>query len=452
MNNVFFGLWKDSEILENEFVKTIYCKVNSETNKLKIEINPKFWESLSSYDKVFNIAKVLCDVKYHHSARCRHLDPVHANVAKEVVVNQMLVDNYSVDKDSLKSRYYWMEDVFPNEPLDKSLEYYYNILARKEEEEKDQKSEDSKESESLGSGSKELEEPKEASAGSKEPETREPSKREESEEVKLGSGRNPNGCEGPSSREEVIPATETTYSEVDIDASQYNWVAKKLNDVEKEVDSKTYKLEKSLENPEGVLMELTTVKVDSKISKEWDNILSDIELELKEADQYQFVFKQRRHTLLSKNFMIPSEFELEDKKKLPDILMFLDFSGSCSHLFPEFITLATSIDRKKYNVRLFSRTTTAIEFDFNCDHAKVPRGSGSDNFGCIENLIQKELSEKKLKKYPIVIHITDGGDCAGKLTRPECPEKWYWILSGTAQKNWIDPRCKKIFSLSKLLK
>jgi predicted metal-dependent peptidase len=168
--------------------------------------------------------------------------------------------------------------------------------------------------------------------------------------------------------------------------------------------------------------------------------------------QPQFVFKNRRMTFLDKKFMIPNEYDNEIKSVIrPDILLFLDCSGSCASIRGLFFDLAKTIDPKKYNVRLFSRTTEVREiFKDKEGKYKVPNIGGSDDFRCIERHIQRELQEGKLKKYPIVIHFTDGGDCSNIRVKPEKPEFWYWMLQGN-NRRWIPKECKHIYGINQII-
>ena len=172
-----------------------------------------------------------------------------------------------------------------------------------------------------------------------------------------------------------------------------------------------------------------------KINSKWDKLFLKIEKDYKDNYEETFVFKNRHHSLLGHGFILPFESEIEVvEPETPPIYMFLDCSGSCSNLVPVFWLAAQSVNTKKFKVRYFARTTQVKEIFANQRMEKI---GGSDDFRCIENFIQLQLKNKVIKKYPIVIHITDGGDCSGILVTPQSPEKWHTILSSTGNsKEW----------------
>lgn len=105
---------------------------------LSYEFNPKFWDSLSDYERAFVICHESLHVILDHGMRSLgELDAIMArllNIAQDLVINHMLINKFLFDRDRLpflnEMSLCFVDTVFPGEdiPDDETVEYYFNLL------------------------------------------------------------------------------------------------------------------------------------------------------------------------------------------------------------------------------------------------------------------------------------------------------------------------------------
>ena len=396
-HNVFLSLWKTGKPLFTDEINTAAVYLDENGECLRFVFNQDFWNSIDRYTKAFVICHECLHVILNHGYRSKQFDHEIANYALDVAVNHMLVNNFGFIREKINDweKYCWVDTVFKDKCVsdDKNFEYYYNLIK------------------SSPTNYKKL---YQVDYHDKLPELDASSSVNKTIAGSLGGSVDNEG--NMSSEKDFIPGVGG-----DENLTEGN-------------KSKVFQKEKS--NPSAF----------------WDRILKDIEKKVITKSTSQFVFKNRRLNSLSTSFLLPNDYETDVKQvSKPDIYLFLDCSGSCYHLCDKFFKLAGTIDENKYNVKLFSRTTTVKEIvKDSLGQYQVPKMGGSDNFSCIENYIQMALKNKTINKYPIVIHFTDGGDCARKIVNPEKPEQWYWLLSKNGMLSKIPSSCKNIYYINEI--
>jgi predicted metal-dependent peptidase len=408
-HSVFLALWKMGEPYFSNEIATAAVRFDKHGRCLQFLFNPEFWDECNNYKKSFVIAHECLHVILDHGKRSKKTLPELANCALDVAVNHMLVNNFGFEKNLISDweKYCWVDTVFKYEIYglvgdDKNFEYYYDLL----------------------------------------------SKNIQTFKRMIG--------DGSGSFQSVDDHSQLPDEIKDI--------LEELNDALPKAEADDFDDKTSGDHPDGgglghpgePLVTGSAVDVfetkKQEIAKFWDKVLKDIDIKEIVTVQPQFAFKDRRMTLLDKKFMIPNEYENEVRAIVkPQIYLFLDCSGSCSSLRHIFFDLAHTIDHKKYDVKLFARTTQVSEMKPD-KHGKyiVPYIGGSDDFRCIENYIQEELMKGSLAQYPAVVHFTDGGDCSGEIVKPQYPERWYWLLDGN-HRAWIPKECKHVYNISQIV-
>lgn len=159
--------------------------------------------------------------------------------------------------------------------------------------------------------------------------------------------------------------------------------------------------------------------------KKWESVISKyISKAEKEREFTQWVRMNRRLAFMDKKLLLPSDSEIIDKDFYKyNIWLFLDYSGSCSHLKDCFFSASNTFDPRRFNVKKFAHTTEVGEFEG--DQCKI--WGGGTGFQCIENYIQREIGEQKIKGYPdAIFHFTDG---EGDYLKTTYPERWHVFLT-----------------------
>lgn len=184
------------------------------------------------------------------------------------------------------------------------------------------------------------------------------------------------------------------------------------------------------------------IEANRVINKKWESVIKRwTRFDEEEAYIGQFIKLQSSLALLNRDEVaIPHEAEVIHKNyRKINILFFLDTSGSCQHFAPRFYHAASTLDPKRFNVRLFSRTTQVTEVQ---PGQSVARLGGEDDFSCMERFIQDEIKSGKSTEYPdAVFHITDGGDCNRIKMTCQYPERWHWFLVDGGDRSKIPDGC-----------
>lgn len=184
-------------------------------------------------------------------------------------------------------------------------------------------------------------------------------------------------------------------------------------------------------------------KVEVRKIKKWESVLDKyIFKSEKERETIQWLRLNRRLAFMDNSkLLLPSEAEVIDKDFYKyNIWLFLDYSGSCSHLKDIFFTASNTFDPRKFTVKKFAHTTKVAEFEGN----DVKIWGGGTDFRCIENYIQEQINAKSIARYPdAIFHFTDG---EGWNFTTEKPERWYVFLTNNGMKTYY-PNGTNFFKL-----
>ncbi len=396
---------------------------------IDFNINPDFWDTLSEEQKLFVICHEVTHVLFYHGFRINALKDKQefqvANLALDVVVNHFLTDNLGFDRTTIdppippeelseeerkhspngypNGKYCWIDTVFPDQkkrPLTgESFEYYYTLI-----------------------------------------------KREMEDQQKRGSGKG-GGLSGMNSLDDhsgldsfigkdFNDKMKESLSETDQKALDQRQDIK--DEAKKELDKAQGNQPGGKQAGVGAGNSWITSKVIRVIPKrKWETVIKNWAskyLEEKVAEQWQK--QHRRMVNMPKDFLIPSEHEIEEyeKKRIP-VWFFQDTSGSCAHLADRFFTAALSLPEDRFIVKMHCFDTRVYETDLK---TKKLYGFGGTTFTCIEEYIQDQIRKTKCRYPDACFIITDG---YGDRVAPEKPARWFWFLSEN-YKQCIPPECK----------
>ena len=416
---IFSKIWDAATVSfssEVELSKTVYDKTY---RSFDIILNKEIWNNASLYTKGFIISHEALHLILNHGLRASTLskeDKQIADVAMDLVVNQMLVNKFHFKKGALscQNKFIWLEDIIKDakpELQNRTFEFYFNLIKK-----------------NLNKNSS------------------------SSEEMKKAFNDASDKSDGHESLEDM---------DDDANSEMSNPLSKGLSEEEAE------ELLNAMPDPDaglaksygkgmvgeplipGQVEQLVKIRMKPK-KRKWQEIINHLtDKKDDDAEDYQWARENRRFVALNSNeVFFPQLAEVEGRtNEKVNLMFFLDSSGSCIHLINRFFEAATSIDPEKFNIRTFLRDTRVKEVFPHEYKTLTFNGGGSDDFRCMEKFIQKELQEGKISKYPdAVFHITDGGDCSGEMIKPQYPERWHWFLTENSQKNWI-PTKSKIWKL-----
>lgn len=161
-------------------------------------------------------------------------------------------------------------------------------------------------------------------------------------------------------------------------------------------------------------------------SKVWNKLVRwTIEKKKKEDIEFhnQWAYPNSRVAAVSPGLILPAEKMILESGRTHSFWLFLDISGSCVELAPQFFQIAKSIPRT-FDVKCFLFDTNTYPFD-PFKECNIRHGGGT-SFRCIEERIQREMQEKKCKYPEFVVVITDG---EGGEISPKHPERWSFFLA-----------------------
>lgn len=391
-------------------------------NRVGFQWNPKFWDSLTVYQREFIACHEALHVFLSHGKRSIDAtQPQIANIAADIVVNEILVENFGFSKIHLRElskSLVWLDTTFEQEALDskevlpgQSMEYYYHKLIDIVK----QAIKDGKINPQSGKGGITI---------------------YPDDEFKDLLGETIDDHSG-------LKETFDTNAEKSIqgklednltDPEKDNFTELTESDLDKEKNKK-----KSKDHKAGSLagsMCHTIKKKQTKYNYKWSDIIKNWKLRNDKPDEIEEVwhYPNRRISSLH-NLFLPTEYEGKSMGQCEkvDVWFFMDTSYSCVHLKEQFFECALSFPEDKFDVRPFCFDTKV--YDINLKDGKL-YGFGGTRFDIIESRIQTILAKEK-KRYPDVVFIfTDG---YGNAVHPEYPEKWYWFLDGDYNsKEYID--------------
>ena len=382
---VFYQFWRlvKPKYTQDE-IDTACVVFNREADCVDFLINKSFWQSLSENNRKFVICHECMHVINSHGKRMgkfkNNID--QANCAMDIVVNESLVKYFGFSRKEFDSdsKYIWLDKVFPNNKSvlkDNSFEYYFNLMLKEND---------------FSSNGKLINDHKNLKNISSD------------------------------FAQEIIDQLS------DEDTETLSNIAERseLNSKNADAGKGSNGLIKNLQN-----------KSPHRKSK-WETIIKKFvkKFSKDEADEYHWLFKDKRMRNLSKSLFLPSEIEYEFKKSSKEKIQtwfFMDTSGSCEHLAQRFFDAASSINPDKFDVEYYCFDTSV--FNVNLKDKKL-QGFGGTSFRAISDFIYK-----KKNQTPYVWVLTDGmGDY------PNIPEKerskWSWFLTEDSNNRYIPKNCK----------
>lgn len=385
-----------TEKYENQNIDTMCIVFDSSGDFVNFCINPKFWDMHDNYSRKFFMSHECLHILLNHGGRsCLIKDKytdLEKNIAMDLVVNHMLVNSYGFDRSCIKNEntYVWTDTIFKDDTFiskSGSFEYYLENISSE------------KMSLTWKNIVKQHKHLQEQSFSFSQKIARRISQNHSSSELR-------NLCD------KLSDDTDNQYSEGKIGEALIP------GQIEEIIYNRPIKIKR---------------KWNSLIKR---NIISENDYDL----DYQWINESRRMVCLSKQLIIPTEDYVKPIKDKIKVLVFMDASGSCYLYSSRMHDAYRSMDPSIFDVELCYRTTIVIPYDKKKKNQF--RGTGSDDFRCMENYIQNNIKNGKYKKYPdAVFHITDGGDCSNVMMKIEYPERWHWFLLGAKIKNWIPKRC-----------
>lgn len=405
-HSLFYAVWELGRPVFTEDVPTAAVRFNKEGDYIEFVFNPKYWEELDEYQRLFVICHECLHVILNHGARIRDIDPTNrdaVNVALDVVVNHMLVNRFGFDRDRIfkQDKLCWTDTVFPNQPVpdDDCFEYYYNLLPKL--------------SVLVIQGAN-------GTQG-------------------MGSAKS-KGLESPDDHEGLA---ENEFEDLIGDVSDT------MSDEEKETIRDLVEKHYQPEDAEGEggqeagtgttgRWEFANVEKASR-KKKWETVIKKWSMKFDRPefhDVEQWARINRRFTFLGGDLMLPSEmeqdFEIEGKV---EVWFFQDTSGSCAGYRDRFFKAAMTLNPARFNIHLHCFDTQVYATTL---ESKKLYGFGGTAFHPIEAYIQDKMQKESLPYPEAVFVITDG---YGTKVQPEKPKNWYWFLT-TQYKHCIPDECQ----------
>lgn len=402
---LFYKMWELGVPVFNDSVPTAAIMFGREDGQyMQYVFNPKFWDTLTDYQRVFIICHESLHVILNHGIRTVHIkdgNPQIINICLDIVVNHTLIDSFGFSRKELGEKFVknlcLVETVFGPDskvPTDECFEYYYLIFQKQLEELKKQ----------IGGMS------------SIDDHSGLPQTTEEAAEIlgKVVEGLHPSETEG---------------------------LANKIEDkIESDGDSDKKKMITAGNMGGDNCQHITLENIKKK--KKWETVITKWSLNFKPNlyDVEQWARKGRRMFNLPNTLMMPSEQDDDkvEKTRIP-VWFFQDTSGSCYHWAKRFFAAAATLPNDRFDVKLHCFDTKVYETDFKTANVY---GGGGTTFTCIEQYIQNTIKQKNQPYPKAVFLITDG---YGDVVKPEHPNRWYWFMS----ENYKDciPKESHIFPL-----
>jgi hypothetical protein len=412
---IFYKFWSLGRPRFDPKVKTASVSFDTEGKFLSFNFNPDFWKTLTKEQRLFVSAHECLHIINNHGIRIVELPNLElANIAADLVVNHSLVSKFDFDRTECdpKNIYCWVDTIFTDKSIDVKIngtfEYYYNLLV--EQEQKNGK----------GKGKK----------GNKDDKGK-PEKGEggDSDKGQLVDSHNWNNSD------ELID-----FLDENLDEEDKNFISEHL----KKSDKNYYDAEKKGGHGVG---ELSWLFAEEKIppKKKWETIInrwSKKQLLLMEKNTSQWIFKNRRFSLIGDSLMLPTDRDVDriiPKKNRPDVFFYLDTSGSCWGLKDRFFKAAKSLNKDYFNINLFCFDTRVYPTTL---ASRQIFGGGGTHFNIMEEHIQSEMTTHD-RPYPDAVFVITDGE--GNHVYPEMPDRWHWFL--TEMKKTYIPKTCKVFDL-----
>lgn len=410
---IFYQLWELGRPVFTNRLPTAAVAFNKEGECVNFLFNPKFYKSLTPVRRNFIISHECLHVILRHGVRAKDCESRDAaNVAMDVVINELLCEQFGYDRDEIDPltvdprfpekgpvrKLCWFENIFKDRPdveQGQSFEYYYSRLPE----------------------------------GYKIP--------DEIMLVDIHDFLDGDAEEG------VLKRIAGSLSEED---------KKKIRDLirKQNKDSETGGTKAGTEAL-GEWLQVGGGYVKPK--RKWETIIKRWMRKFlpNDFDTYEhWARSNRRLVMIPDDALLPTEMELQDKEddgKI-DVDFYLDTSGSCVHLANRFFKASKSLPRWRFNVNLFCFDTQVYKVTPAMEKKGQVRGGGGTSFVIIEENIQqriKKIAAEKGKpaKYPEAVFVISDG--AGDRYKAEKPEKWHWFLTDHATLDCIPKESHKHF-------
>lgn len=390
--SLFRQFWDIGLPYFSEDISTAAISFNKDGDAIDFLINESFWKELDLYTKVFITCHEMLHILLNHGSRMLiHKNNNTSNVAMDLVVNHMLINEFGFDREKLSidwKKYCWVDTVFELSPplTNKSYEYYYSLLNTNSE---------------------------------------------NSQSVKLLDS---HGVMADSSKD-ISENLNNSIITSDISDDLLNKI-------------KDHILSKNIFAGDGLGKKIL-LKPKTKIIKKWEKLLKPNIPKMVEKREFtnSWIHKDRRLQDLTDNHddiflenrvMIVDKFKENIKTK---ILFFLDYSGSCVPYKEIFLNAAESLSKNKFEVELFTFDVVSHKAKKNKQGKWELYGGGGTKFSAIE----QEVNKTNPNESTYVWVITDG--YSSDKINPLFPENWYWFLIDRSTVSYIPPQ-SKTFKLS----
>ncbi len=177
-------------------------------------------------------------------------------------------------------------------------------------------------------------------------------------------------------------------------------------------------------------------KIKVKKIKGWEGLVQQF-TKRGAAQVSDFKTKNRRHSMLSKSFILPNYTSGEKDNKEPDLWFFLDVSHSCDEYKHYFKSAGEVFFGNNLNIKTFTFDTGVRPINLKKDKIN---GGGGTSFTAINNYIEKNCGNK----YPDAVFVFTDGEA--ERIDPQHPERWHWFLDDRG----IDGRISKLCNVHRL--
>ena len=377
-HSIFYKLWEMGEMVFDKEIPTACVKFDKAGNYVSFHFNPEFWESKTSYERLFIICHECLHVWLNHGLRTKNADhPQLVNTALDVVINHMLIDNFGFQRHKISdaNELCWIDTVYAENDgeikTEQTFEYYYN---------------------------------------------------------KLVDSPNTNfiNCKLVDSHDHL---EDVDFDKI-VDQLGQDLSEEEKKDISKTIDKHRQKT-KDFGKGDRAMMEWEHMipPTTLKKKKSWFELIKRWATDKgrTDTDAEQWVKTNRRLSLLDTDtgsqLMLPSDNDdyAYDNDKV-EMWLYLDVSGSCANLRNDFYCASLTIPQDRIKMRTFCFDTKITEV--NLKDKKLISGGGT-SFYIIQEHIDRELKHKK--KHPVIFVFTDG---YGDNVQIKEPKKWHWFIDG----------------------
>jgi len=390
---VFYMLWEMGVPIFTRSLPTAAVFFDKEGRCLRFAFNPDFWDDITIYDKCFILCHEMFHILLSHGVRLQGAENSKvANVAADIVINEMLVNNLGFSRKalSIENDIIFFDTVFGKQTKvqkNREFEYYYLILM-----------EDVNQQARISNG---------------------PS----------GKGQGNKGLAPIDDHSQLPNDSDKNVTQDIADGLQDSLTEKEITDLKKMIKEAGDEPTSAGHQPGTVAGDIATyVPKKAVVQKRcWQSIIRNwAKRTMNDYHQNeQWTMRNRRFHLLNENLLLPSDAPTEapDDVRYQEVWFFQDTSGSCLSWAERFFNTAMTFPDDIFDVKLHCFDTKVYKVD---KKKRKLFGFGGTYFYILEEFIQAEIKKTNCA-YPKAIFVfTDGW---GDNVNPEYPERWYWFLS-----------------------